>query len=76
VLSSANRDESQVPVADVLDLGRDPNRHLVFGNGIHYCLGAPLARMEGQTAIATLAHWTDLTGKIVAKGSNGAVAWC
>jgi cytochrome P450 len=37
-----------------LNLLRDPNRHLSFGLGIHYCLGAPLARMEGQIAIRAL----------------------
>jgi cytochrome P450 PksS len=37
-----------------LDIARDPNRHLAFGQGVHYCVGAPLARMEGQIAINTL----------------------
>jgi cytochrome P450 PksS len=54
VLASANRDESQFPHPDELDLSRDPNRHLAFGHGIHFCLGAPLARMEGQIAINLL----------------------
>lgn len=54
VLASANRDEQQFPNGDTLDLTRDPNRHLSFGQGIHYCLGAPLARMEGQIALNTL----------------------
>jgi cytochrome P450 len=54
VLASANRDERQFPNPDTLDLTRDPNKHVAFGNGIHYCLGAPLARMEGQIAINTL----------------------
>ncbi len=54
VIASANRDERQFSNPDTLDLGREPNRHLAFGQGIHYCLGAPLARMEGQIAIATL----------------------
>jgi len=54
VLSSANRDAAQFPAADTLDLAREPNRHLAFGMGAHYCLGAPLARMEGAIAINTL----------------------
>ena len=53
-LASANRDESQFSQADRLDLARDPNRHVAFGHGMHYCLGAPLARLEGQIAIGTL----------------------
>jgi cytochrome P450 PksS len=52
VLASANRDEQQF--ADRLDLGREANPHAAFGFGIHYCLGASLARLEGQIAIATL----------------------
>jgi cytochrome P450 len=54
VLASANRDERQFDHADTLDLTRDPNRHLAFGQGVHFCLGAPLARLEGQIAINTL----------------------
>jgi cytochrome P450 PksS len=54
VLSSANRDERQFPRPDELDLAREPNHHLAFGLGPHYCLGAPLARLEGQVAIGTL----------------------
>jgi cytochrome P450 len=52
--SSANRDESQFPNADRLDIARDPNRHLGFGHGPHYCLGAFLARMEANVAFTTL----------------------
>jgi cytochrome P450 PksS len=54
VLCSANRDERQFDEPDTLDLAREPNRHLAFGQGIHYCLGAPLARLERQVAIETL----------------------
>jgi cytochrome P450 PksS len=57
-LVSANRDEQQFVHADRLDLGREPNPHVAFGQGIHYCLGAPLARLEGQIAIATLLRRT------------------
>jgi cytochrome P450 len=54
VLGSANRDEQQFPNPDNLDLARADNKHVAFGLGIHYCLGAPLARLEGQIAISTL----------------------
>jgi cytochrome P450 PksS len=54
VLASANRDERQFANPDQLDLAREPNKHLAFGLGGHYCLGAPLARLEGQLAINTL----------------------
>src|SRR5262245_45065457 len=53
-LASANRDERQFPNADRLDIARDPNKHLAFGLGRHFCLGAALARLEGQVAIGAL----------------------
>ena len=54
VLSAANRDDKTFPAADAFDVSRQPNRHLAFGHGVHYCLGAPLARLEGQIAIRLL----------------------
>jgi cytochrome P450 PksS len=54
VLSGANRDDKAFPDASAFDITREPNRHLAFGHGIHYCLGAPLARLEGQIAIRML----------------------
>jgi cytochrome P450 PksS len=55
VLGSANRDERYFEYPGALDLTRDPNKHLAFGRGgVHHCLGAPLARMEGQIAIIAL----------------------
>lgn len=53
-IASANRDERQFANPDSLDIGRDPNKHLAFGLGPHFCVGAPLARLEGQIAIHTL----------------------
>lgn len=54
VIGSANRDETVFQNPDQLDITREPNKHLSFGQGIHFCLGAPLARMEAQIAINTL----------------------
>jgi cytochrome P450 len=48
---SANRDEAQFPNANQFTIEREPNRHLGFGRGIHFCLGAPLARLEARIAL-------------------------
>ena len=54
ILGSANRDETRFPDPDTLDLRRNVGRTLAFGTGIHYCLGAPLARLEGKLALMKL----------------------
>lgn len=53
-IASVNRDAAYCPHAETFDITRKDNQHLAFGFGIHYCLGAPLARIEGQIAIQSL----------------------
>jgi cytochrome P450 len=54
VIGWANRDAMVFDNPDELNLMREPNKHLSFGHGIHFCIGAPLARMEAQIAVSTL----------------------
>ena len=53
-LAAANHDEHTYDHPEVLDIDRTVARHLAFGHGIHHCLGAPLARLEGHLALGTL----------------------
>lgn len=59
-LSAANRDPGKFDDPDALDLTRDPNLHVAFGQGIHVCVGAPLARLEAQEAFAALTERFDV----------------
>jgi cytochrome P450 len=55
-LTSANRDPEKFAAPEKFDITRDPNLHVAFGSGIHHCLGATLARLEGQEAFKALAQ--------------------
>jgi cytochrome P450 len=71
LLDAANRDPARFPEPDRFDVGRSPNEHLAFGGGVHRCLGAHLARMEAQEAIAALATRTRAIELLSEKRSWG-----
>ena len=54
LMASANRDPAQFADPDRLDIARNPNPHLAFGHGIHFCLGAPLARLEVEIGLTEM----------------------
>jgi cytochrome P450 len=65
ILGAANRDPEKFPQPDRLDLGRQDNDHIAFSHGVHFCLGAQLARVEAQVAIpGLLAAFPDLRGPL------------
>ncbi|MEZ4835643.1 MAG: cytochrome P450 [Caldilineaceae bacterium] len=75
VITSANRDERQFACPHQLDLQRDDvNAHLAFGRGAHYCLGAPLARLEGRIALRSCSRLAVLAADVTAQNSPGASA--
>jgi cytochrome P450 len=53
-IAAANRDERQFPDPDTFDLSRNPTSHMAFGRGVHFCIGALLARLEGRVALNIL----------------------
>lgn len=72
ILMAANRDPAVFDEPNRLDLGREPNRHIAFGTGIHLCLGAPLARREAQVAFTAL---RDRVGRLELDMDPPDLAW-
>lgn len=72
VIGAANRDETVFANPDRLNITRENNKHLSFGQGIHFCLGAPLARMEAQIAVNTLLRRLP---NLKLKGSSHLLRW-
>jgi cytochrome P450 len=60
MINAANRDPRQFDEPERFDVAREPNRHIAFGYGIHFCVGAPLARLEAQIAVPALASLPEL----------------
>ncbi|MDX6367694.1 MAG: hypothetical protein QOK30_2770, partial [Nocardioidaceae bacterium] len=72
LLGAANRDPEVFPHPDAFDVRRDPNPHLAFGVGVHFCLGAPLARMELAESLSALfatCPGLTLAGKVESRGT-------
>lgn len=72
LLGAANHDPAVFPEPERLDLARGDNRHVSFGFGIHFCLGAGLARLEGELAIGTLVARAE---KLALAASDASLAW-
>jgi cytochrome P450 len=63
-MDSANRDATQFSDPDTFDIRRNPNRHLTLGHGIHFCIGAPLARLEAKIALSVLFERLGEIGRV------------
>jgi cytochrome P450 len=72
IIASANRDDRQFSDPNQVNIARDPNRHLTFGEGGHYCLGASLARMEGRVAFT---HLLERFPNLRATGAGDHLRW-